>query len=80
MHVIFVLTYFLLLLIRLNPDDTVPDLIALEHCEVENEYDLHIPPFGMAFWLLWEIDLPFCQFSFESTIKYERHTTFYFKE
>ena len=63
---IFVLTYFLLLLIRLNPDDTVPDLIALEHCQVKNEYDLHIPPFGMAFWLLREIDLPFCQFSFES--------------
>ena len=51
-------------IIRLNPDDTVPDLMALEHCQVKHEYDLHIPPYGMAYWLLRGIDLPFCQSSY----------------
>ena len=51
-------------IIRLNPDDTVPDLIALEHCQVKQEYDLYIPPYGMAFWVLRGMNLPFCQSSY----------------
>ena len=57
-------TIYFFSIVRLNPDDIVPDLIALEYCQVKQEYDLYIPPYGMAFWVLLGMNLPFCQSSY----------------